>query len=223
MSEQRLKGYGANFQRIAGDVFYGHTQLFYRLDFADTMVGMLIGMALFKMGLFGLQASRRAHFILLLAGYGVGLSANALEMVSAWLDGFRFAEINLNLITYDIGRVGTAIGHVALVFLLCRSFPTTPILKALAAVGQMTLTNYMLKSVLFAFTFYGFGLGLYGRFSLPQLLGVGVVFWAVIVVFSLVWLRRFRYGPAEWLWRSFSQWEWQPLRLNSTRGAAQAI
>ena len=220
MTEERLKGYGANFQRIAGDVLYGHTQLFYRLDFADTMVGMLIGMALFKMGLFSLQASRHAHLVMLAAGYGVGLSVNALEMALAWADGFRFAEINLNLITYDIGRMGTAIGHVAFVFLLCRSFPSAPVLRAMATVGQMTLTNYMLKSVLFAFTFYGFGLGLYGQFSLPQLLGVGVIFWAVIIVFSLVWLRRFRYGPAEWLWRSFSQWEWQPLRLATVKSAA---
>ena len=71
---------------------------------------------------------------------------------------------------------------------------------ALAPVGRMAFTNYLSQSLLGTFVFHGWGLGYYGTGYARQLLAV-LAIWAVNVLFSHLWLARFRYGPLEWLWR----------------------
>ncbi len=81
----------------------------------------------------------------------------------------------------------------------------------LAAGGQMALTNYLAQSVVFSFVFYGYGLGYFGRAGvLPTAVG-GLVFYSAQLIFSRWWLSHFHFGPAEWLWRSLSYGQLQPL------------
>jgi uncharacterized protein len=80
-----------------------------------------------------------------------------------------------------------------------------------AAAGQMALTNYLMQSILFSLVFYGFGLGLIGQLApLPCLLG-GIAFYAMQLAASRWWLKRYRFGPCEWLWRSLSYGTRQPM------------
>ena len=90
-----------------------------------------------------------------------------------------------------------ALGWMGLVTLLVlRSFYG---FGRLAAVGRMALTNYLAQSIILTGLFYG--LGLYGRTSIAFAVGVMVVVWALELLWSPPWLARFRFGPAEWLWR----------------------
>jgi uncharacterized protein len=61
----------------------------------------------------------------------------------------------------------------------------------------------------------GFGLALFGRLSVAQSFAVAIVIYAAQAAFSAWWLRRFRFGPIEWLWRSLMYGERQ--RLSATR------
>ena len=87
--------------------------------------------------------------------------------------------------------------------------------KTLAPVvsyGRMGLTNYILQSVIGVFLYYRFGLGLnqyLGPF-LGMMLCLGYTF--IQIYLSHYWLKAFRYGPLEWLWRSGTYMKWQPLR-----------
>ncbi len=87
------------------------------------------------------------------------------------------------------------------------------LMQRFAAVGRMALTNYLMHSVILTTVFYGYGLGLYGDLSRSW----QMVFVAAVVGLQLVvcpwWLRRFRFGPVEWLWRSLAYWERQPMRV----------
>jgi uncharacterized protein len=85
--------------------------------------------------------------------------------------------------------------------------------KALAAVGRTALTNYLLQTLLATFVFYGHGLGLFGSVSRVEQLLVVLIIWTIELVMSPLWLRYFRFGPAEWLWRSLTYWHVQPLRV----------
>jgi uncharacterized protein len=79
------------------------------------------------------------------------------------------------------------------------------------AAGQMALTNYLTQSIVLGFVFYGYGLGLFGRIGPAAGVGMAVAFYGAQLAFSLVWLRRYRFGPVEWLWRSLTYGRRQPM------------
>ena len=89
-------------------------------------------------------------------------------------------------------------------------------LNIFAPVGRMALTNYLLQTIVSVLVFYGWGLGLSGRFHVGPTLYV--VYWIALftlqIHFSRWWLSKFRFGPFEWLWRSLSYMSWQPMRLD---------
>ena len=85
-------------------------------------------------------------------------------------------------------------------------------LRSLAAIGQMSLTTYLTQTLISVTLFYPFGFGLYGRVTLPQMLAIGVAVFSLQMVASVWWLKRYRFGPMEWLWRSMAYLQWQPMR-----------
>ena len=76
--------------------------------------------------------------------------------------------------------------------------------QRLAAVGRMALTNYLMQSLICLFIFSGIGFGLLGELRRTELYLVVVLIWAFQLWLSPWWLARYRYGPAEWLWRALT-------------------
>lgn len=85
-------------------------------------------------------------------------------------------------------------------------------LEYFAPVGRMALSNYLLQSLLGTLVFYGYGLGLVGKLDSTQQLAYIALLFAGQVWLSRWWLARFRFGPAEWLWRSLTYFKRQPMR-----------
>ena len=85
-------------------------------------------------------------------------------------------------------------------------------MEKLAPVGRMSVTNYMMQGFIGVPLFYGFGLNLAAEFSFLQCLGVGLVIYALQLVFSNWWIRRYYYGPVEWLWRVITWLKHVPLK-----------
>jgi len=83
----------------------------------------------------------------------------------------------------------------------------------LAAVGRTAFSNYLLQTLICTTIFYGYGLGLFGRLERIYLLGVVLAVWIFQLYISPIWLRRYRLGPAEWLWRSLTYRRRQPFRV----------
>jgi len=82
----------------------------------------------------------------------------------------------------------------------------------IASAGQMSLTGYVSQTLIFTTVFYGYGLGAAFVWGPAQvaLLAIGV--YALQVILCHGWMRRFRRGPLEWLWRSLTYWRWEPMR-----------
>ena len=87
--------------------------------------------------------------------------------------------------------------------------------RSLAAVGQMAFSNYLFQSIITSILFLGWGFGLAGRFDYAEQLLVVAAIWAFQLVISPVWLARYRFGPAEWLWRSLTYWKRQPMQRDT--------
>lgn len=173
---------------------------------------MLVGMALYKLGV--LSARWPASFYRRLAAWGLGLGL-PLAAAGPWYNvtgGFAWEQSKLggSLFNY-VGSVGVFLGYVGLVMLLARSGRLVCARARLAAVGRMALTNYIAQSVLCTLIFYGHGLGLFERVGSVGCVGIVVGIWALQLAWSPWWLARFRFGPLEWLWRTLSYGRRQPM------------
>jgi uncharacterized protein len=82
----------------------------------------------------------------------------------------------------------------------------------------MALTNYLMQSVICTTFFYGYGLGWYNRIGPLAGVGLCLAIFMAQVVLSACWLLRFRYGPAEWLWRSLTYLRPLPMRGGADLG-----
>ncbi len=154
---------------------------------------------------------------LLIAGAIVGVGGNFIVagqfLESAAAGGFLIPFVR-RLIA-ELGYLGLTLAYAAGLTLLFQTSRWGSHLLMLAAVGRTALTCYLLQTLFGLWLFYGFmpGPDLMGKVGPMWLILVWVVGYAVQVWFASVWLRHFRFGPAEWLWRSLTYWEIQPLRL----------
>ncbi|WP_165043938.1 DUF418 domain-containing protein [Dysgonomonas sp. ZJ709] len=86
-------------------------------------------------------------------------------------------------------------------------------LDVLTPYGRMGLTNYEMQGILGAFIFSAWGFGaIFGTWGTTEVFALGLVVYAIQIIISHYWLKKFRYGPLEWLWRSGTYLKWQPLR-----------
>lgn len=179
----------------------------------DMIPFMLIGMALLKLGVLGAKRSARTYGLMVLGGYAIGLTLGWRELHLILASNFEPLGIAAASETYQFSRLAMVIGHLGLLLLFIRSGVLGWLQRALGAVGQMALTNYLMQTIICTALFYGFGFGLFGYFERYQLYGVVAAIWVVELIWSPLWLARFRFGPFEWVWRSLTYWQRQPMRV----------
>jgi uncharacterized protein len=175
---------------------------------------MLLGMALYKKGVLTDERSTAFYRRLVAGGVvGVGIVVAGVAYVEAndWSAGAALYWRQFNY----VGSLLVAGGYVGLVTLFVRWRGEGLATRALAAVGRTAFTNYLLQTVVATTIFYGHGLGLFGSVSRVEAMGIVVAIWAVQVPLSVLWLRYFRFGPVEWVWRTLTYGEAQPMRLGN--------
>jgi uncharacterized protein len=172
---------------------------------------MFIGMATWRAGIIkNPELHSRLLWTIAIVGGVLGGGATVLRVYSqASGREIHFPAPVLVLDAYSFTPLAFAYG--AALILLLRSRRIQRVMAPFAAVGQMALTNYLAQSVIFAFIFYGYGLGRFGRMSAAPAAAIGVAFYILQLAASSFWLRAFRFGPFEWLWRSLSYGRLQPL------------
>ncbi len=194
--ESRGSGYVSAFWGNAKLAFEMQTKSALLMSLWDALALMMIGMALFKWRV--LDASRSIVFytVMCVSGLALGWSVNAWEMFAVIEQG---VQEGYYLWTYDIGRIATAMGYVGAVMLICKLQILSAVRSCLAAVGRMALTNYIMQSIICGVIFVVFGF--FGKIGIAHLYLIVLGIWAVQLIYSPLWLSRFRYGPLEWLWR----------------------
>ena len=119
----------------------------------------------------------------------------------------------LSMLALAIGGPALCLGYAATLALLLRRESWKERFRPVAAAGQMALTNYLLQSLVCTFIFYSYGLAWYGRVGRASALALALAIYAAQLPLSLWWLRRFRFGPVEWVWRSLTYAKLQRMRL----------
>lgn len=172
---------------------------------------MLLGMSLLRRGILSGERSKGFYLRMMVLGYALGLPLTVYD--SYFLYTHEFDQIyKIGLPFNYVGSIAVALGHIGLVMLVCKSGWLRSLMDRLAAVGRMALTNYLMQSILCTTFFYGYGFGFYGHLERATLFLVVFTVWILQLVYSPIWLRHFRFGPAEWLWRSLTYWKVQSFR-----------
>ncbi|RFB18306.1 DUF418 domain-containing protein [Bacillus sp. HNG] len=116
-----------------------------------------------------------------------------------------------------IGGPGTAVFYATSIVLLMRLPVWKRILSPLAFVGRLSLSNYLFQSILCTLLFYGYGFGLYGKMELYTGFLLTIVIFIIQIVLSYLWLKKFRFGPIEWIWRTLTYAQKVDIRKKAIR------
>lgn len=208
-----LGSYGDAFEQRRPIVQMLQTQA--TISFIIWRVGglMLLGMALMKLGILSAERDLSYYRKMMLIGYGLGLP---VMVFSAWnMHAHQWEMLwmfSVGGIPNYFGSILVAFGHIALVMTIVKTGAFSQLTVRFAAVGRMAFTNYLMHSLVMTTVFYGYGFGLYGQ--IPRIWQMAFVagMLGFQLWFSTFWLQRNRFGPAEWLWRSLTYWQLQPMK-----------
>lgn len=166
---------------------------------------MLLGMALFKTGLLTGRAKTWIYAVLIALG-AVGLAWSGWENSAKLATNFAKPEaLGRYNVAYEFMSLPITLGYASAAILLLRARVVARLLTPLAKLGQMAFTNYLTQSLIMTTLFWsGRGLGLFGQFDRVQLWLCVIAIWVLQLVWSPLWLARFRMGPMEWAWRRLS-------------------
>jgi len=207
-----------NFLEITAQRIYDYASMglvsIFVLGF-NILAMFLVGVWFGKRRIFNdLDAHRPFFRKLLLWGFTVGLIGNAVY--ATWIMNTPRYDLSIDLLVATVVQGISApllmLGYVSAIALLALRPAWGRRLQVLAPVGQMALTNYLLESIVCTLIFYGYGLALFGQVGSAWGIALSVVVYLLLIPFSHWWMKRFLYGPAEWLWRSLTYLKWQPMR-----------
>ena len=180
----------------------------------DILTFLFIGMAFYKNGILTGSASSRTYWLLFIGGMGAGLIISYFRLQPLFdtrFNSFDYVK-KIPFEYYEISRTFRSLGLFGFIMLLYKSGWFNWLFKLMQPVGQMAFTNYLTQSFICALYFYGFGFAMYGQLQRYEVYYVLATIWVVQIAWSHLWLRYFRFGPLEWLWRSLTYWHKQPMK-----------
>ena len=189
-------------------------------------------LATFAMFLLGLYVGRRRIFHdiqqhmalirrLLWWGLSVGLLSMTAERILNVTLGYEvFREQGATVlpqfigdILFAFGSTALSLGYAAAITVLAQHQRWRRVLSPLGAVGRLALTVYLTQSLMCSTLFYGYGFGQVFRIGPATVTVYAMLFFVIQIAACTWWVRRFRFGPMEWLWRTLTYGRLQTMRL----------
>ena len=123
---------------------------------------------------------------------------------------FNQWSVMLAMNTMDLANIGITAFILAAFLTIYRGKKGSK-LNVLVPYGRMALTNYIFQSLIGTFIFYGWGLGFLAELRNAYTFLMAFVVLTIQIVISKWWMKKFYYGPFEWIWRCLTWWEWMPF------------
>lgn len=154
-----------------------------------------------------INASKNYYFIAAIVLLLLGITLNTYTSVIA----NSIVDMNTNsysttiyMLIFEITNVVLIFSYILIVLTLTKFNVFSHVFNPLKYIGRMSLTNYLMYSIIFTTIMYSYGFGKFGSFEPWQLLIFSILFFAIQIVLCKVWLQYFRFGPFEWLWRKLT-------------------
>lgn len=174
---------------------------------------MLIGMALYKWGILSGAKSKKFYTAGLIVGMGIGFSL-VLYGIKQNFDhnwSFEYSMYIGSQFNY-IGSIFISFAYISLIMLVLRSGILKWCQGTLSMIGRTALSNYLLQTLICTTIFYGYGFGIYGKIERWQMIPIVILVWLLQILLTRLWMRKYRFGPVEWIWRSLTYWKIQPIK-----------
>ena len=186
-----------------GDNGKGIIGLSLLLDLFSRSFGMmLVGMACFSWGIFSNSLTKSFYRRLIKYGFGFGLPLSAGGLALAYFYNWDWHYMQfIGRAPNHIATPFIAFGYIGMVMLCIENAVALKLQVRLKSIGKTALTCYLAQSILATYIFYGFGLSFFGHVSRIEQLAIMILIWAILMLLSPIWLKKFYYGPIEWIWR----------------------
>lgn len=166
---------------------------------------MVLGMALLKSEILTGRKTRQYYAKLAAVGLSSGLALASWGLYRFHAVGWRLPDSVFFIPQWNYwGSLLAALGYIGLLQTLWKTGVMGGLASRLAAVGRTAFSCYILETLICTTIFYGHGLGFFAAVDRLQQLLLTVAVWIVLLVLAPLWLRRFQYGPLEWLWRTLT-------------------
>ncbi len=184
---------------------------FYPIVVAAFLIGMLFAR---KRLLKDYMANKKFFVKSFWWGLSIGVPSNILLVVAVSNNNYQHPDIwmLLNVVMMLVGGLSLGMFYVSTIVLLFIKGKGAILENVFAPVGRMALTNYLSHSLISAFLFHSYGLGLYAKIEVWQGVLIAVAIFTGQIYFSRWWLKHYLFGPLEWLWRSLTYLKWQQIR-----------
>ncbi len=126
------------------------------------------------------------------------------NIVNGIVDAQSKFSLAVYMAVYEITNLLLGSSYILFVIVLSQMPIWHKLLSPLKYMGRTALTNYLMQSVIFSVLMCSYGFGMFGSFEPWQLVILAVIVFVVQIIISGIWLKRFRFGPMEWLWRKFT-------------------
>ena len=218
----RSVSYSKLWNHVLGRSQAREAQWTYQTGIWDFASMILLGMALFKFSFFNSRYSRQQYLLIAIVGLTVGILLGWFRLHYNQIALKDYAKfIDENWLPYSIffpfERGFMALGYSSLVLAMIGTRPLNRLSGGIACTGQMALTNYLMQSIICTVFFTGFGMGYFGRLGQWQLYFIAAEICLFQIVFSILWLRYYQHGPAEWIWRCLIHRKWLPNRIHQSK------
>lgn len=214
LDQMQQSGWIDYFQCNLAGIAYRFGDFIYTSRFSKVLAMFLVGLWIVRSGILDdWQQRRQMLWRVFVIGLFVGIPANlAVYSIGEQVDGYALSKTNIvKTGLHAIGAAPLTLAYIAGLGLLWCG-PLRRCLEPLAATGRMSLSNYFLQTLIGVFVFHGVGGGIVGTWGDTYLILFALVIYSLQVCLCMVWLKTFRFGPAEWLWRSMTYRAIQPWR-----------
>jgi uncharacterized protein len=183
--------------------------------YPNSLAMFLIGMVFMRKGYLTNPAEHKPFFKrLLFISLPIGLAGAFVVAQFA----SQVSQINMSwlmlLVTagHILGGFFMAMTYVSLMVFCSQRGMFNKLRSLVAKLGRMALTNYLMHSLIASILFFSYGFGLYGKVNPFQGILITIAIYVFQLFFSHYWLKKYRFGPMEWLWRSMTYGRSMPMK-----------
>jgi len=182
------------------------------------MAMFLVGAAFMKMQFFSRERrALQARVAMIFLPLGLLLEVTNALVTTGGVASLGWEDA-VGAVLHEMGAASLCLGYVGVGALIATAARGSGLLSPIRAVGRMALTAYLLSTLVTTFLMYHWGLGWFGTLGRAELVMLVPVIYAGLAVVCVVWLRLFRFGPFEWLWRSVTYLRAQPMLREMSGG-----